>query len=141
MATPAEIVRAHFDARSNRDVAGASAMFGPDLVLHLPRFVPFEDRNGLNRLVAVLDYVLHHTDGTFASEVVGVLGEGQVAVALLAVTATRDGVAFAHHQAWTYRFAGDLVAEAWLHLDRPEAEIAEFYGGVTQRSTEDASTP
>jgi ketosteroid isomerase-like protein len=128
MATPAEMVRAHFDARANRDVARAMALFATDVELHLPEVVPFADRPGLERLMAILEYLLHWTDGTYAADLVGVLGDDRVAVALVSVTAARDGVRFAHQQSWTYRFDGGVVVEAWVHLDRSESEIAALYG-------------
>ena len=131
MATPAELVRAHFHARASRDVGGAMALFDPDVVLHMPDVIPFAARPGIDRMAAVLDFALHMTDGTYAAELVDVVEGGTIAVAIVAATATRDGVPFSHHQAWTYRFDGDVVVEAWVHLDRPDTEIARFYGGTS----------
>ncbi|MFI5047798.1 MAG: nuclear transport factor 2 family protein [Acidimicrobiia bacterium] len=128
MATPAEAVRAHFHARASRDVDGAVAMFAPDVVLHLPDVVPFADQRGTERLIAVLEVALQSTDGTYAADLIDVVGGGNVAVAVVAVTATRDGAPVAYHQAWTYRFERDVVVEAWLHMDIPEVQFAALYG-------------
>jgi hypothetical protein len=72
--------------------------------------------------------MLHITDGTYQARLAGLVGGDNVAIALVSVTAARGGERFAHQQSWTYRFEGGVVVEAWVHTDRPDAEIAALYG-------------
>ncbi len=83
---------------------------------------------GFDGIVALVLEMMGRCDGGFRSDFVDAMGAGSIVTTLNEVSATREGRSIAYNTVWTFRFAGDQVAEAWLHPSIAEHELADFYG-------------
>jgi hypothetical protein len=121
-------VRDAFIAQAAGDLEPARSLLGADAVLNVPAFLPVSDPRGFDGLVALMLAMMSRCDGGFSSTFVDSVGAGRIVTTINEVNATRNGRSVTYNTVWTFRFSGDVVAEAWLHPSLPADEIARFYG-------------
>jgi hypothetical protein len=121
-------VRDAFIAQAAGDLEPARQLLGADAVLVVPAFLPVSDPRGFDGLVALMLEMMSRCDGGFSSTFIEAIGAGRIVTTLSEVNATRNGRSVTYNTVWTFRFADDMVAEAWLHPSLPADEIARFYG-------------
>jgi ketosteroid isomerase-like protein len=124
-----DVVRDAFIAQAAGDLEPAQRLLGPDAILNIPRFLPVVDPRGFDGMVALLlEMASRCDDGKFASTFIDAIGAGRIVTTVNEVKATRNGRSITYNTVWTFRFADDVVAEAWLRPSLPGGEIARFYG-------------
>ena len=122
-------VRDAFTAQAAGDLEPARRLLGTDAVLNIPAFLPMAQPRGFDGMAALLlEMASRCDDGRFVSTFLDAIGAGGIVTTVNEVNATRRGSAITYNTVWTFRFADDVVAEAWLHPSLPGQEIAHFYG-------------
>ena len=81
-------------------------------------------------MIALVLEMMGRCDGGFESTFIDAIGAGRIVTTINQVNATRNGRSISYNTVWTFRFADDVVAEAWLHPSLPAQEIASFYDFV-----------
>lgn len=100
----------------------------PDVVLHVPGTHPLAGtHHGADQLLSFLLATRELTDSGEQIELLDVLTGRDHAAALCRVTATRPGRApLDNHTIHLVRFAGDQIAEIWLH-NRDDFAVNAFW--------------
>ena len=123
----AEIVGAAYQAFSAGDIAAVSDFIADNSVWHIKASgVLTGDYEGRDAILGFLGRLMEETGGTFKTEVHNVVADDDHAVALLDVTATRNGKSVAGKQAAVYHIQNGQSTEAWFLYDDGPA-MAEIW--------------
>lgn len=110
-----EVVTAALERAAARDAQGLGALMSEDVVIHLAGTSPLagvhKGREGFARFFGGLQEL---TDRTITPQVHQILGEGTHAVALLTISAQREGRSATWSQVNVYHVEGDLISEVWI---------------------------
>lgn len=123
----AEVVRAAYEAFSKGDLEGVSNFIAENCVWHIKSSGPLTgDHEGRGGVLGFLGRLMEETAGTFKTELHNVVADDDYAVALLDVSATRNGKSVSSKQAAVYRIENGQTTEAWFLYDEGAA-MAEVW--------------
>jgi uncharacterized protein len=118
---------------STRELKSAADLFDDSVTFHLPgrnRFSGDWDKESWPRLVAE---IMEMTGGSYRGRLRQVLSNDEYAVALVTISAERDGTLFEWERVNVYRMAGGKIAEVW-ESQQEQYAVDEFFGPRVQTS-------
>jgi ketosteroid isomerase-like protein len=111
-ASNSAIIRHAYDAFSMGDIPSVFAVFDPSITWHVPGHSPLSgDYTGHNQIGAFFQRTMQLSEGTFRIEVHNVLGEDDLVVALVTVTAKRNGASASFPEVHVWRMRNGKVIE------------------------------
>ncbi|MGZ8705319.1 MAG: nuclear transport factor 2 family protein [Aeromicrobium sp.] len=117
MAHPNEdLVRRGFAAFGTGDTATLSELFADDLVWHAGGRSPISgDYKGKAEVLGLFGQLAERAGGTFRIDIHDVLANDEHVVALVKVTAEREGKTLNDNGAQVFHVQGGKVTESWFH--------------------------
>ena len=117
MAHPNEdLVRRGYEAFATGDMATLNEFFADDIVWHSPGRSDLAGTfRGKGEVFATLQKNMELTGGTFKLEIHDLLADDEHAVALLGVSAEREGKTLKDNTVQVWHIKDGKVAESWLH--------------------------
>ena len=117
MAHPNEdLVRRGYEAFATGDIATLDALFADDIVWHAPgRNELAGTFRGKNEVFANLQNVGEMTGGTFKLDIHALMADDEHAVALLLVTAERQGKTLNDNTVQVWHIKDGKATESWIH--------------------------
>ena len=94
MAGSDDVLRSFFDAVARQDFAAVDALLDEDFEIHAAGRSPFAGTLSKREWFALMPGLMALTNGTLRADVHQVLGEAEHGVALLTMSAERDGRSF-----------------------------------------------
>ena len=114
----ADVVRAAYQAFNTGDMAGVANFIAENSVWHIQATGSLTgDYKGRDAVLGFLGKLAEETGGTFKVEVHNVVADDDHAVALLDVSASRNGKSAAGKQAAVYHIENGQSTEAWFLYD------------------------
>ena len=119
MAHPNEdLVRRGYAAFGTGDITTLGELFADDIVWHVGgRSSITGDYRGKAEVLGFFGQLAARTGGTFRSEIHDVLANDEHVVALVTLSAARDGKSLHDNGAQVFHVAGGKVTETWFHPD------------------------
>jgi ketosteroid isomerase-like protein len=122
-----ELLRSFYGAFARRDIDAVRGLLTDDAVFHQPGRNPTSgDYQGVNGVLELVGKLQQLTGGTFRAEAHDLLGSDDHGVALLHVTAERDGRHLDVTVVHVIHVRGGKVAEVWVH-PRDTYAVDEFW--------------
>lgn len=123
----ADAVRSAYQAFNTGDIEAVANFIAEGGVWHITASGPLTgDYEGRDAVLGFLGRLMEETGGTFKTEVHDVVGDDGHAIALLDVSATRNGKSAAAKQAAVYHIEAGQTTEAWFLYDDGPA-MAEIW--------------
>ena len=94
MAGSEDVLRSFFDAMSRQDFAAVDALLDEEFEIHAAGRSPFAGTLNRREWFALMPGLMAMSNGTLRADVHEILGKDEHAVALLTMSAERDGRAF-----------------------------------------------
>jgi uncharacterized protein len=111
-----DLVRKGYEAFATGDMATLNALFADDIVWHAPgRNELAGTFRGKQEVFANLQNVAEMTGGTFKLEIHALLADDEHAVALLGVTAQRNGKTLNDNTVQVWHLKDGQATESWIH--------------------------
>ena len=111
-----ELVRKGYDAFMSGDMATLNDLFADDIKWHAPgRSQVSGDFRGKDEVFANLQKNMELTGGTFKLDIHALLADDEHAVALLRVSAEREGKTLKDNTVQVWHIKDGKVTESWLH--------------------------
>ncbi|HMG40803.1 MAG TPA: nuclear transport factor 2 family protein [Acidimicrobiales bacterium] len=126
--TPTDQVREAFRGEDDRRMEFLKERIAPDARVHVPDVLPFDDLRGFDGLTTVVGALLERSGNTFEVVYLDVIGGGDIVAVVNSAQAHRGDDHISYNNLWTFRFAGDAIAEVWLTPSVPGTEIVRFFG-------------
>lgn len=124
----ADVVRAAYQAFGTGDIEAVANFIAEGSVWHIVSAGSLNgDYKGRDAVLGFLGKLMEETGGTFKLDVHHVVADDEHAVALLDVSASRNGKTTATRQAAVYHIENGQSTEAWF-LYEDGAAMAEFWG-------------
>lgn len=123
----AEIVRAAYEAFGKGDIEGVANFLADNSTWHIKSTGPLNGNYaGREAVLGFLGRLMEESGGTFRTELHDVVADDGQAIALLDISATRNGKSVESRQAAVYRIENGRNTEAWfLYEDGPA--VAEVW--------------
>ncbi len=123
MAHPNEdLVRAGYAAFAKGDMEALGGLFAPDVVWHFPgHSLVSGDVGGLDNVLAWLGKNFELSGGTLKLDIHDVLASDDHAVALITVTAQREGKSHRDNSIQLFHVRDGKVKESWIYPSDQEA--------------------
>lgn len=117
MAHPNEdLVRRGYAAFATGDIATLTELFSDDIVWHVGGRSPITgDYRGKGEVLGFFAQLAVRAGGTFRTDVHDVLANDEHVVALVTLSAEREGKTLNDHGAQVFQVAGGMVTESWFH--------------------------
>jgi ketosteroid isomerase-like protein len=123
-----ERFRAGYDAFLRGDMNGVRELLAEDVVWHQPGNNPFSgDHRGIDEVLGLFMRLVEATGGTFRPEPHDILANDEHGVALITLTAERNGKAITDKETHVVHFRDGKVAESWIQLGDAYLELDPFF--------------
>lgn len=123
-----DTVAALLDRAAKKDMEGMTELMAEDLIIHCSGRSRFAgDHKGKDGFFAFFGGLVKASDGTFMPKVHEIAAQGDHVVALLELSAERDGKKAQWSQANVYHVREGKVTEVWI-LPEDQYRFDEFWG-------------
>ena len=111
-----ELVRRGYEAFNNADVDTLRQLFADTTIFHEPGRSPISgDYQGLDQVLGFFGTLAERSGGTFRATLHDVVANDEHAVALLGVSAEREGKTLKDNTVQVWHIKDGKVTESWLH--------------------------
>jgi uncharacterized protein len=111
-ASNSAIIRNAYDAFAMGDIPSVFAVFDPSITWHVPGHSPLSgDYTGHDQIGSFFQRTMQLSEGTFRIDLHNVLGEDDIVVALVTVTAKRSGASASFPEVHVWRMRDGKVIE------------------------------
>ena len=122
-----DLLRRGYEAFGKGDMATLQELLAADVIWHVPGKNPLSgDYKGIGEVLGFFQKGVEMTGGTLRVELHDVLANDDHGVALVLVTAEREGKRLADNAVQVFHVSGDKATEAWTHAG-DQAAVDAFW--------------